>query len=478
MDRSFSQPASAAGTQHTPSGRTLPMPADACEAFWRGLARRWARRVNFCWWLEKWLPLAITANILACLLFLLLRERAVPVLWGVAGWGVLLGLSGLLAWSVARPRFHTAQDALLRLDRFLNLRGALTTALEGKAPWPQARTLPLPPYRQRAGRSEYAALISISFLLAGIFIPLPTAEALPARAENPSPALEETLELVQELRPHDIVEPEPLDALERQAEALRERPQEDWYRQETLEAAEHLRAQTRSDLQQLGENLSEASSQVEAAADALQSGDVQSIQQLGEALEVTSRKLQMGKLPASSSLTERLQQLSRQMSAADQQQLMQALQQMDPSKLQQLAEHLRQQGGVCQSCAGLGKGPGQGYPGMEPGPEPSPGESESQSGQPGQGGIQRGPGEAPIHFINRDANLNPNDDVALNNEDFSQATFGDTLETSLTTPGPVDPDAFSLERGNGAGTGEAAAEAVWRNELTPQENRVLQDYFD
>ncbi|MGF1449287.1 MAG: hypothetical protein ACFB20_07705 [Opitutales bacterium] len=477
MDRPFSQPD--ADRVPAPGARVLPLSPAARETYWRSLAARWSRRVNLCWWLEKWLPLAIAANVVGCLALLLLRERGIALGWGFLGFAALLVVAAILALSVARARFHTPADALLRLDSFLNLRGRLNTAAEGKCPWPEARTLPLPPYRQRAGRTEFAALLSIGLLLAGAFVPLPTVEALPPRAENPSPALEQTLELVRDLRDHDIIEPPQLDALEQQARQLSERPQEDWYRQETLEAAEHLRSQTQEDLQQLAENLSEAASQLDAAASALSAGDPAALQQMGEALAESAQRLQMGKLPASSQTIQQLSQLAQKLSAADQQSLMNALSQMDPQQLKALSERLQQQAGVAQNPAG-GTGKGQGLPGPNPHPGrgqgQGPGEGEGESF--GSGGIARGPGEAPLQLLNNDPNLTTSDDLSLNNDDLSQAALGDALSTSLALPGEGDPDGFSLDAGGGAATMEGASEAVWRSELTPQENRVLQTYFE
>ncbi len=475
MDRPFSQSDPARGT--APGGRVLPLGVEAREGYWRSLAGRWARRVNLCWWLEKWLPLAIAANVIGCLGLLLLRERGIATGWGLLGYAVLLLLAGVLAYLLARPHFHKPADALLRLDAFLNLRGQLNTAADGKCAWPEARTLPLPPYRQRASRTEFATLLSVGLLLAGAFVPLPRAEALPPRAENPSPALEQTLDLVRDLRDHDIIEPPRLDALEEQARKLRERPQEDWYRQETLEAAEHLRAQSQEDLQQLAENLSEASNQLSAAASALRSGDQAALQQMGEALAASAQRLQMGKLPASSQTTRQLSELARKMSAADQQNLMNALQQMSPEQLRQLSEQLRQQAGVAQNPAG-GPGKNQGLPGPDPQRGRGQGQGTEFGEEFGQGGIARGPGEAPLNLINDDPDLATSEDLTLNNDDLSQAALGDSLATSLALPSGADPDAFSLDAGGGGTSIDQGSEAVWRSELTPQENRVLQTYFE
>jgi hypothetical protein len=91
--------------------------------------------------------------------------------------------------------------------------------------------------------------------------------------------------------------------------------------------------------------------------------------------------------------------------------------------------------------------------------------------------VDRGPGTLPVTLDAEATELGTTRVEKLGNEDMSHAALGDRLGTTRGTH-DVDRSAFTGPRAAGAiGSTGAGGEAVWRSQLTPEEQRVVERYF-
>ncbi len=164
--------------------------------------------------------------------------------------------------------------------------------------------------------------------------------------------------------------------------------------------------------------------------------------------------------------------------------LLKELAQIDPksmptlskAQLDQLREALKKGAGECQ---GMCKNPG--FLGDGEGEDDQLSEMLGRQGQtpgdsPGEGGINRGPGTAPLTLSDEENNFGTDKNEAVSNSDLSRAQLSTMLslqdgkhEVDKTYQGPT-----AAGSANSPGQG---GEQVWRETLTPEEKAVLKRVF-
>jgi hypothetical protein len=104
------------------------------------------------------------------------------------------------------------------------------------------------------------------------------------------------------------------------------------------------------------------------------------------------------------------------------------------------------------------------------------GEGQGEGDDPGNGGITRGPGTAPLTLSDEENRFDTNKNEAISNADLSRAQLGSTLglqdgkhEVDKTSAAPV-------AAGTVGNAGQGGAQ-VWRESLTPDEKAVLKRVF-
>ena len=93
----------------------------------------------------------------------------------------------------------------------------------------------------------------------------------------------------------------------------------------------------------------------------------------------------------------------------------------------------------------------------------------------GRGGIQRGPGEAPM-FYGDESDLKTNNIEGVQNQDYSKAAPGEVLGIGQTEHEIDETRTGPREAGAVKSTGQGG-DTVWRESLMPQEKAVLKRYF-
>lgn len=441
---------------------------------WQRRAATLAGRLNFAWWLERFNALLLVVLGVAAVVLLTLRTMRPEILEASrAGWiaAVLLPALALGAWSMARRRFVDARAGLVRLEDRLSLHNGLSAAAAGQGPWPE-----LPggdwrhaAFRWNAFRAGFPSIAALALLALAWWVPLPARGPSVAAPKVEPGAWEQMEDWLETLQEEDLIAEEKIEQIESKIEELRERPEDEWFSHSSLEATDTLRESLATELQEIANELAK----LERAMNSLQSfgGEMsdaareQLVREYEEALEA----LQNSGMGVN-------EELLRQLGGIDPSKLgKETTGNLTAEQMKQLQQQLGQAGGALGSMEGL---PGLGGEMMagQPGLGEGFGEGFGEGQLPGQGGVTRGRGDAPLQFGEKESNLGTANLEQIKNEDLSRATLGEVLglgeterEIDESATGPASAGSI-----RGAGKG---GDAVSRQSLLPGEQAVLKRYF-
>ncbi|MDA7922593.1 hypothetical protein N9B73_12645, partial [Verrucomicrobiales bacterium] len=163
--------------------------------------------------------------------------------------------------------------------------------------------------------------------------------------------------------------------------------------------------------------------------------------------------------------------------------LLKQLKNLDPSQLgqkslsqlnKQQLESLQKQLGECSSCLGSMEG----LPKMSDDPfiqGLSKEELMALGLMPGRGGIDRGRGDAPLYFGDKE-DLNTSNIEKVENLDLSRASLGEMLGLGETEH-DIDESGNTNKTGGAISSAGSGGEAVSRENLLPDEQALLRRYF-
>lgn len=433
---------------------------DHNRRFWLARARREGARFNLGWWLQFFLPWIFAIGLGGAAVLLALRTAALSTtgMLPVVGAAVLLG--AIVALFRARPRFITTSDTLTRLDADLRLFNRLTVAQEGVASWPPVRSDARLALRWQWGRLFWppAAALALALLAAFVPIPMPKASVTTAPSVPPSwTAMEEKLDVLEKT---ELVEEKAREEFREAVESLRERPQDQWYSHESLEASDHLKAQLNESLASLEKSLSSSLGAMEAARQ-MEKAQFEVLQPgLDQALQAAAQSLQNGQLPLDPKLLSQLKELG---SANN-------VRELSADAWKKLQERMKE--GVATASDGQNNGEGAAAAALA-----ALGQGAGSDGtKPGQGGTSRGPGSAPLTMAQNKTQLGTKKTETVRNDDLSRAVLGDPagigqgrheIDQSLTVPS---------SGGAMSSTGQGG-QATWQQAATPAEQAALQRFF-
>jgi len=434
--------------------------------YWLGRARRLAYFVNVVGWLERFLPAIIALNVVACCAVLYLRGQEVDIrvtLWALLACVFLFGV-GIAVWM--RKRGLSLFVTLLRIETAMRLNNRLTTAYEGHVPWPAPRKLPSHLYVLHWQRPMWATLLSCGFILAALIVPIGYSQSDPL-AENPAPplALSEVEDWIQQISEEEIVEESALEELRQAVEELKGRPSDEWYTAGALEAADSLNEQVASALATLAHELQTSSALLQGVENLPDSISPAQLSRLSEVYRESVNNLEMGALPLSSEMLERMKGMdfsqlgnldpkaledlqARSEMMAQAARLMSEMSPEERERLDQYYESLEE--GMCEG------GPGKG---MVP------------------GGIGRGRGDAEMSYSPYRSPDEGGRMEGVSNQDLSQAAIADTIRTSISQQKEGQNGFAGPSQGGTVDSVGEGGDAVWVDRLTPDERKVLQNYF-
>ena len=378
-----------------------------------------------------------------------------------AWWPALIPLAivPVSAFLVARSKFVSQATAAAWLDRAKGGRGDVLTALEKPDPrWPidptnDQPTLALPWTWPLPG----LAFLAVAFVVPVSAPPTPPAPVIP---EATIDRLDEQLEALEEVAE---LEEEEVEAIEENIEDLAEATEANEATLEALDATEDR-------MTQMAEDLDEAAHRAEEAMARTQDGQAPAEKAMSEALGALS---EVGfKLDLPSDLAE---QLANQGSGEGMsQEMLDKLSQMSDAERQALADAIQQainEGRVRMESAQLIEGEGT----CENPAECDVALSLAQGGgDPGKGGITRGPGTADLTF----------GDEPPDRSDLFQPTIlppGTELDlqhTMLLGESLADAEADPTRQFAGAqSTAVSAGDATWHRDLAPEHRDAVANFF-
>lgn len=440
------------------------MSPEKTARFWQSATRSLARRVNLGWWLESWMGWALAAALIGAVAVLFVRWMPVVELrWVWIALIAAMALGAVLAWFKVRRRFESAAAARVRLEDGLGLKTRLTAAEAGIGAWPKPVEHVTWPVRWQWQRLLGVLGISTLMLLLAAWVPVPQKSIAKQRVIEKPSAVKEVEQWMENLKQEQAAEEKSLEEVEKKIADMLKRPSENWYEHGSLEAADNLKDQTAEMLRQLADNLADAdraASALQAAGDAMPQEAKDAV---GRELSSAAQALRTGGIKPNEQLLKQLQQAQSQCQGGQcklSKEQLEALAKQLQANAKALAEALKNSPELKLSeCLGNCLKPGEGD-------------------KPGRGGINRGPGTAPLTFAQDETNLDTKKTEALQSQlDVQRMAPGDVLGVS-DGKHDVDKNAYNGPQQGGAiqNNGDGGA-AVWQNSLLPTEREALKRYF-
>lgn len=434
---------------------------------WIGLATKTANRINFAWWLDRLsAPLVILATAGACILLMMRRESPVTPVWHYAiGVSIALALLALGAWLVARRKFETPEQSLVRIEAMMKLRNSLSAAKAGVTAWPDPLLHVESGVRWNWPRLLVPTLGAVLLLAAGLFIPV---SALPvAKKDTPEePQAWKKIESdLDKLAQDAVVDETYIEDVKKKLEELRAQKEEDWFSHSSLEASDSLKKEHQSELKRVERELERA----DKALGNLQknaSGGTADPGKLANEFEQALQGLQNGAMKPNSELLQQLKSLDPK-----------NLGQLSPEQMQQLKDHL---GKASEAMKGMqGKGDGQGdWEDQLQADGDGKGEGEGENGEgTGNGGVSRGPGHSNS-ALGKESNKTETGDLSgLDAKDLSHASPGDLLQLQ-DGEHQIDKSPSKFSKGGDTEATGQGGDRVWKEALDPDEQRAMKKFFD
>jgi hypothetical protein len=433
-------------------------------SFWQAAVTRLAREINLGWWLAGWLPWAVAVGLVGTFAMLYTRLRGGHP--GLVWTGIVLALAAgaIVAWRRSRDRFETAASARVRLEEALGLKARLTAASAGVGSWPDrpAQDALVWPVRWRWQRpAAWAAVVAALLVIAAR---LPVADARSARRhaiERPTDA-RVVDSWLDELAREQAVDERSIDRVRQRIAELMERPDDKWYEHASLEAAGTLKEQTAADLRELAENLAKA----EQAAAKLREMTDAVPQKLREALakdlKLAALALELGDFKPPADLAEMLRDIQGRdlgrLTPGECRGLCKKLSENRESLRKALAESPEFS---WEDFAVLGEGQG---------------EEDGGHGEPGQGGLSRGRGDAEL-TLGAENDLGTKRKERVTQPLDPDRAAPDELLAVVEGEHEIDKEAYTGPQAGGTAKKGDGGTAVQVDNLLPGEQAAVRRFF-
>ncbi|MEE0764434.1 hypothetical protein [Akkermansia sp.] len=383
------------------------------------------------------LPWLFEASVLAALMFL--------VFWG---------------WRVLRGRMFSLRDAAALMDEQLELNAALSAGVQ----WGD-EGMPACTVRQGGSVVRVRSWSPLAWMAAGLvlalcgtLLPLPRVEVRPALPDVP-PALVQAETALNEVEKMEEVERTSVEPFREQLEALKQMSREEMYSHVGLEALDALRNKIGTAMQELGGRLQQTNEAL-AQSGSHNTQNRENIEEAMQALRTALEGLDHSGLRMDSTMEARLNELA---SASSRQ--------IDPETLRRLQERLKHASSrlkeMCEEC------------GMASVASPDDDPVCRNAGEgvlPGQMGISRGRGDAPLAFQPEEREKLGTRRHRVNNEDLEHTALGSVAGVEVSAPSPEEGGS-GRESGGRAAQPARGGDAVWSENLTPREQFALKGIF-
>lgn len=386
-----------------------------------------------------------------------------------ADWGWLAGISLSAAvlflaawgWLRLRGRFFSRRDAAAFLDEQAGLHAALSAREE----WGASVETPggsVPKNFVLRVRSAWGVVWlagGAALMACGALMPLPVQQVVYQLPDLP-PVLSQVQEALDRMDEMESVDGKSLEPFREQLEDLKRMSRNEMYSHAGLEAADALKGKTAAAVAGLSNQMYRADSALSLLDSRNGASSPEVMQSLQEALKgMESLSLQPGGI-----MSRQLQELKAALPSR----------QIDPETARRLKDQLERAAQELRSMCG--------QCGMSFVASPDdnavmkPGQGEGDGTGPGRGGVGRGRGDAPLAFGMEERKQLDTVSKRAVNEDLSRAALGDAAGVETAAPSPEE-ERSGLEDGGRGARPARGGDAVWSDQLTPQEQSALKGIF-
>lgn len=433
---------------------------------WLRQAGRTRSKVNSGWWLARVAPLLVMAGVAGFAVIFVLRSRGMELAllrvwpWALGG-GALIMLTG---WLLARRQFISTAQAFVRLESELRLHNALTVAALGRGVWPALAPQADDGWRWRWPSVGGPLAAFVGSLALALWLPVSQAEGAKTPTVEPQ-AWAQMENWLQKLQEEQIVTEEEKEEHLAKIEALREQPPEKWFSHESLNAGDTLKEQLQRDIQRLAQNLATAERSLNALQNYASQLSAAAKDQLLKDFEQALADMKSGMLQLDPEMMKDLAGIDPK-----------NLKGLSEEQMKQLRESMKKKAGDCNGMCGkpgfLGDGEGEDDELAELLGKLGRGDGEG----PGNGGITRGPGTAPLTLSQEENDFGTNKTEGVSNSDLSRAKVGDMMALQ-NGKHEVDKNFAGTQAAGAVQNAGQGGEQVWRESLTPEEKAVLKRVF-
>lgn len=364
-------------------------------------------------------------------------------------------------WRRLRGRFFSRRDAAAFLDEQMGLHAALSAREEwGASAESSGRRMPRNSVVRVRSVWRLGWLAGGAALMAcGALLPLPVQQAVRVLPDLP-PVLSQVEKALDRMGEMESVDERSLKPFREQLEILKQVSRNEMYSHAGLEAADALKGKTAAAVAGLSNQLYQTDSALSLLDSRNGASSQEGMQSLQEALKgMESLALQPGGI-----MSRQLQELKAGLPSRE----------IDPETARRLKEQLEQAAQQLRSMCG--------QCGMSFAAFPDDnslvkfGQGGDDGDEPGQGGTARGRGDAPLVFdLEARKQLDTVSKRAVN-EDLSRAALGDAAGVETAAPTP-EAERGGLEHGGNGARPARGGDAVWSDDLTPQEQSALKGIF-
>lgn len=439
---------------------------DSRQIYWRRKARLVAWRWNFAAWLNLFLRFAAAASFVMMCALLVIRRAEAPTLmaWEIFCAAILLGAA--VSLFLSRKKFCSGRDALVRLDATLRLHNRLTSAVDGVGDWPDEASETPDGLRWRWQRIAAPPLASLAALYFAANVPITPDKGNDMHHKEEPLAWTRVESQLETLKKQDIVNQEAILTLEQQVEDLRKQSPEDWYSHSSLEASDNLQAKTNEAIRALKRDMESVSSTLDTVE---QNGELMTdaqLQKLGAQFQQPLQGLELGTLPLNKDLLSELKDIDPGQ-----------LRNLSKEEIEKLEESLKKGITGCKASLSPGDDADAELIGLLEKEGTSDGAGTGKTEESLGSGGKWGGGPSPLGMKPDQTNLNTNNNTLVSSDDLSHAAAGDTLGVSKGQH-QVDPSKYTGPASAGTiQSAGAGGEAVWKNDLTPQEREILERFY-
>ncbi len=417
------------------------------------------------------LPLVITSVILAAGVILLRRYWLDFHLWISLGTiAAILLCIFLISLAIAKKRFETKNDALVRLDSAMGLHSSLSAAEAGHSGWP------IVPNTIQAGiRWNYRRLFlpiigSVSLIFAAFVVHVEA--AIPPVAATAPRSWENLAADLEELKAKGIINSDYIKEMEDKLDELKNQPEKDWYSHPSLEATENITSMHEQAMNKLSRNLDKAEKSLSTlkkhSENLNQAQKNKLLNQFNNAMEA----IEKGRMKPNKALLDKLKNIDPNM-----------LNNLTPEQLEKIRENMKNMSDELkkQLRDGIKPTPGEGGEGDDGAREQPWDPNDPNGGEPGDGdgsgGNQRGPGHVPKVLGGEAQKLTPGEIEKLKSQNLKNSLPGDLLETSDGGEHKIDKSKSQQQGGGSTNNTGDGGDSVWKSNYLPKEKRALKKFF-